>query len=901
MIVPRATYRLQLHRGFSLNDAAGIVEFLSSIGVSHVYLSPILQSAPGSTHGYDVVDPTRIDSDRGGADGFGSLLSACRRVGLGIVVDIVPNHVDVGSPHNPWWQSVLRLGPASAWAKAFDIEWEACPGRDAPAVLLSVLGSALADELAAGRVRLIRDGGSICVGYYEKRFPLRPESVAQLLANAAMYLTSSDGVTALAAQYAAAGEGGGVDGARASVVDVDALDRLLGALLVDRDDVAAAADGLLARTNEDAAALQRLLDAQHYRLAYWKGARNDLNYRRFFNVDNLGALRVDVPAVFDAAHGLVLKLVADGAVNGLRVDHPDGLRDPRGYFERLRSGAGEAWIVAEKILQPGERLRDAWPIDGTTGYDFLNEALGVLVDPAAEAPLSRTYDSFVDGPTELGEIDFEARMLAAKELLAADLKRLVRIVERCAERHGRLDHAPALLAEAVATFAAVMPIYRTYVQAERGEIDDADVRAIEFAADAAARRRPDLAPEPIAALRDLLLLRMRSDDGGDGSDAPEDDFVARFQQYSAPVMAKGVEDTAFYRFNRFVALNEVGGEPDRFGIGLAAFHEAMQLRAARWPRSMLTTSTHDTKRGEDVRARLAAISEVPAAWDAAVNEWSRMAREIAGHTKTTRAAEYLLYQTLVGAWPIEADRVVAFMTKAAREAKTRTSWVANDEAYEAALESFVRSVMGDEGFCRSIDAFVDCVRRAGRVKGLAQLLLKLTCPGVPDVYQGCELWDSSLVDPDNRRAVDFDLRRRLAAELEKMSPAAVWRTLDDGDDAGVSKLFTLQQGLAIRRHHPAVFGAESGYQPMDVSGSGAERVLAFARCDRDGAARVCVVVPRLTVDGEAARSVTIDLPRSASGGAWRQVLSGESIETGRRSVAELFGIASLALLAEVGE
>jgi (1->4)-alpha-D-glucan 1-alpha-D-glucosylmutase len=823
---PRATYRLQLHGGFTMFDAAGLVDYLARLGISHLYCSPILQAVPGSTHGYDGVDPQQFDRERGGEEGFEALAQACEHAGLGIVVDIVPNHLAISSVQNKWWQDVLQFGRDSTYAMYFDIDWEAGGG----ALVLPVLGETLEEAIRANRLRVERAGDTAYVAYFDQLFPLSPATDAVLLHDA----------------------------------------------------------------HASPNALMQLLEQQHYRLCHWREDAQ-LNYRRFFDIATLAGVCVERPEVFDAVHARVLELVHRGRVEGLRIDHPDGLRDPRGYFAQLAERAGDTWIVAEKILATDERLRDDWAIAGTTGYDFLSEVLAVLIEPEAAVALSSLYMELTDSTATCADVVFDAAAQVSTRLFSGELRRLVTIAQRIGERDVRLKHSLESLSAAIAVFAACMPVYRTYIVPERGEIADEDVAVVHQALARAKARRGELPSELFDAIADLLLLATRApDDIRAGAD--KDEFVARFQQFTAPITAKGEEDTAFYRFNRFVALNEVGGEPARFGCDVDMFHAAMRYRAEHWPASMLTTSTHDTKRSEDVRARLAVLSEIPEVWAVGVREWMERNRSLRaeGATVIDAETEYMLYQNLVGAWPIDADRMVAYMHKATREAKQQTSWREPDQAYEQLIESFVRSLLDDGAFTASVTSFVDRVRTPGRIKSLAQTLLRCVCPGVPDLYQGCELWDLSLVDPDNRRPVDFALRRKLFDSLGSASIAAVWNALDDTDDAGLPKLWTIMRALEIRRATPEAFGADSGYAPLKVIGEQADRALGFARTDARGQARVCAVVPIRTTAVSEWRDTAVTLPLISGG--WQNAITRESVGSSSVRLAALFHAAPIALL-----
>jgi (1->4)-alpha-D-glucan 1-alpha-D-glucosylmutase len=812
MGAPRATYRVQLTPGFGFDAAGAIADYLAALGVSHLYASPYLQAAPGSAHGYDVVDPGRPNEELGGEVGHRRLCGALAAAGLGQVLDIVPNHM-AAVPQNRWWWDVLEHGRASPYADHFDIDWDPPEPRLRGRVLVPILGDHYGRALEAGELRLVREGAAPTVRYHDHALPVAA---------------------------------GSLDAASAGDLEPDALDALL----------------------------QR----QHYRVAFWRTAAQDLNYRRFFDITTMIALRAERPEVFRDTHRRVLQWVAEGLVDGLRVDHPDGLRDPAGYLRRLAEASGGRWIVVEKILEPGERLPDDWPVAGTSGYDFLNVVNALLVDPAGERPLTELYVELTGRDPDYGALVLARKRRALEELLGADLNRLAaRFVAVC-ERHRRhRDHTRPELREAVREAIAELGVYRTYVVPEEGRVALADEAYVRHAIAAAAARRPDL-EDALAFLGDLLLLRVP------GAGAAEADLVTAFQQLSGPAMAKGVEDSAFYAYNRLVSLNEVGGDPGRFGITVDEFHRACAEAQERWPTAMLASSTHDTKRSEDVRARISLLSEIPEAWGAAARRWMARNEVHKRDGMPDRDMEYLLYQTLVGAWPLTRERALAYAGKAAREAKTHTSWLDPDAAYEAALAHFVASLLDDGGFAEELRAFVEPLVGPGRVSSLAATLIRLTAPGVPDIYQGNELWDLSLVDPDNRRPVDFDLRRRLLAELDGLGPEQALERADEG----VPKLLVVQRALALRARRPDAFGPDADYAPLPVVGEHADRVVAFAR---SGAA--VTVVPRLVLGLRAGWQGTwVELPA----GRWRNTLTGEEGEGGKRELAGLLARFPVALL-----
>lgn len=758
MTTPSSTYRLQLRPEFGFDDARGLVDQLAALGVGALYLSPVLEATPGSTHGYDVTDPTRIREELGGAGAIRALLEAARDAGLGVVVDIVPNHMSVEVPAaNPWWHSVLREGQASPYADHFDIDWSR--GR----ILAPVLG----DDSEVSELRVEDDR----LVYYDHRFPL------------------------------ADGTGHG-----------------------DPQEVHA---------------------RQHYELVDWRRGNTDLNYRRFFDVTTLAAVTVERPEVFEQAHREILGWVDAGHVTGLRVDHPDGLADPGAYARRLRQAAPDAWIVVEKILHPGERLPDGWPVEGTTGYDAMREVFGVLLDPAGE----EAFTALADGlgvPTDYAAVEEEARHMVTDRILVAEVHRIAALVEGV-----DVDDARAAVAETMIAFG----VYRSYLP----EVGSTWSDAIEKARS----RRPELA-EALGALDEQVRAN------------PHGELATRIQQTSGMVVAKGTEDTTFYRYTRFVALNEVGGSPQVWGIGVEEFHRLAATREADQRSTMTALTTHDTKRSEDTRARMAVLAEVAEDFAEKVVEWT-------DHCGLDEPSLNLLaWQTIVGAWPISDERLADYLLKAARESKLRTTWTEPDEAFEDAIRDWPRTVRDQLG--GQIEDFVARIRQPGWSNSLSQKLVQLTAPGVPDVYQGTELWDFSLVDPDNRRAVDHDLRRDLMRRIDE-------GLVPEVDESGAAKLLLVQRALRLRRDRPELF---RGYRPLAAQGPAVDHLLAYARSDD-----LVALATRLPVGLERRggwSDTTLDLPE----GEWTDVLTGVSFDGGRVEVESVLRRYPVALLVRGG-
>ncbi len=798
--VPGSTYRLQLSMEFSFTDAAVIVPYLAALGVTHLYCSPVLEAVDGSAHGYDVVNHDQISPELGGPAGFRRLVTACRKAGLGLVVDLVPNHMAIAAPEsvNAGWWSVLREGRASPYASWFDIDWDSPdnPGK----VVVPILGEPLADCLAGGEIRLAtNDDAESVIVYHDHVLPVA--------------------------------EGTATPG-----------------------DIAAT------------------LDRQHYRLCFWRVAGTELNYRRFFDITTLVGLRQEEPAVFAATHRLILDQVRAGAVDGLRVDHPDGLADPEDYLRRLSEATGGVWTVVEKILEPGEALPGTWACAGTTGYDTLNRLTRLFIDPTAARPITQLYTGITGSSPDFAAVAHTAKLDALTDVLRPELERLAALALTEARRR-RADLTRTGLRDALAEVLAAFAVYRAYIRP--GGAATLEARAHVVGACERARESLPRRSGEIDLIENLAL-------------AGPSEFVVRFQQTTGPVMAKGIEDTAFYRYGRMIALNEVGGAPGDFPgfpaghphSAVHEFHEANAIIQRTWPLTMTALSTHDTKRSEDVRARLAVLTEDP-------HGWGELARRLIAlgerHTDTERGwpdreACYLLAQTLVGAWPLPIERARDHLLKAVREAKMYTSWTDPDAGYEAALVNYVDAVLDDRDYVAALETYVAALVELGRQNSLAQKLLQLVCPGVPDVYQGQEVWDASLVDPDNRRPVNFGERAKLLTEL---GPDPGARKPPALDDTGAAKLLVVARALRLRREHPQWFGAEATYRPLWASGSAAEHVVAFVR-----SGEVIAVAPRLVLGlrrGGGWRDTTLPLPD----GRWTDLFTGRRHDGGVAYVLRL--------------
>jgi (1->4)-alpha-D-glucan 1-alpha-D-glucosylmutase len=895
MAPPRATYRLQLHRGFSFRDALALVPYLADLGVSHLYLSPLCEARPGSSHGYDIVNHNRLNPEIGTEAEFQALAAALRQRGMGIIVDIVPNHMAVGAD-NAWWMDVLEWGETSPYAGYFDINWRDGRPDLEGRVLLPVLGGPYGATLTAGEIelRLDADEGSFSFWYWEHRFPVSPRAYRRIL------LAGGAALGALAAEF------GSLRLARRDARGHVAIAKRHLAEAAREPEAAAAIERAVASWRgvpgriASFRPLHRLLEEQAYRLAYWRVAADEINYRRFFNINDLVGLRVELPLVFSKTHEMIFAMAERGDIDGLRIDHIDGLFDPASYLAALREGVSRPiYIVVEKILARYETLPD-WPIDGSTGYDFANQLLGLFVDPGAEGAMARLYRR-VTGQAE----DFDTVLQVCKwrimEVnLASEMHVLARRLHRLSMADWRTrDFTFNTMLRAIEQVIASFPVYRTYVS-ERGSSAD-DRRYIDWAI-AQAKKQAGAADTSVF---DFLHQVLAGEATGRTRNTGMLRVAMQFQQATGPVMAKAAEDTAFYRYVRLLALNEVGGDPRRFGLSLSGFHHVMRERLRTWPHAISATATHDTKRGEDARIRIAMLSELPRHWGQSVTRWLRSNRsrrsEIDNSPVPDRNTEYLFYQTLVGAWPPGvrpadtaavadlAERARGAMLKAVREQKIHSSWSNPNEAYETALERFVTQVLDasrPNAFLTDFCAFIELIERPAAIASLAQLVIKATAPGVPDIYQGCDLWDFSLVDPDNRRPPDWPRRQALLAEIADATTEALQPEWRDGRE----KLFVTRRLLQLRCEHPALF-AEGDYQPLyGEGGRGDDHLCAFAR--RYGETTLVVAAPRLVFrlhqGGERPiwGATVLPLPQ---GGDWHDVFGGQ-VYAGcdRVPAAELF-------------
>jgi (1->4)-alpha-D-glucan 1-alpha-D-glucosylmutase len=915
--VPTATYRLQLTKDFGFDDAAEIVPYLRALGIGHLYSSPFLRARAGSTHGYDIIDHSQLNPEFGGEEGFARLSTALAGADLGLILDFVPNHMGVGLADNAWWLDVLEWGEKSPHAASFDIAWETLPHKSEGGVLLPILGQPYGDVLTAGDIKLAFDPqeGSFSAWYYQHRLPIRPtrySDIIRTVVNAAAAQDEAAGreLLELAAQYSSPGTPNYADAPTLK----SALAGVHGAaVIIER--------GLSAyRPSPEHAdrivALHRLLERQHYRVAHWQVAVSEINYRRFFDVNDLAGLRVENVKTFGAVHRLVARLIAEGRLHGLRLDHIDGLQNPIRYSRRLqrliRAARGRTtppyYVLIEKILGEGEELPRLPGVAGTTGYEWLNTISRVLLDERGMPALDATARELTGRTAPFETVLEEAKRRVLFTILASEFTVLARLLARIAAGHWRTrDFTLDRLRAALELYVVHFPVYRTYITIEGATPRDRQIieRTI-----AAARKQWFGADASIFDFLQDALTRDLIAPGRQGySRARVRQFALKVQQFTGPVMAKSLEDTAFYRYFHLVALNEVGGEPTLPALSSSDFHARMVERMQVSPHGLTATATHDTKRGEDARTRILALSELAEEWGQLARSWfdlnASLAADVGGKRAPSRAHEYLLYQALLGAWPLDgrdaqfADRMEAYALKAAKEGKLETSWTNPDQDYEAGLASFVRAVLDPERSAAFINSFSEFARRTallGALGSLVQLTLKATMPGVPDFYQGTELWDLSLVDPDNRRPVHF---RRRAELLAAIGDQPDWGDLAQAWPDGRIKLALTRQLLALRSRLPEVF-TDGRYQPLSVAGPDADHVVAFARTD--GRSSVGVIVRRhfasLTEGGRRwpdlnATDAAVDL----SGMTELRPLLGSQADLGARvKVSDLFGALPIAIL-----
>jgi len=906
--IPACTYRLQFNRWFTFAKAREIVAYLDALGVSDVYASPYFQASPDSLHGYDITDHNKLNPVIGSRADYDTWVAELQAHDMGQVLDFVPNHVGIADSRNEWWMDVLENGPSSKYAPYFDIDWEPLTSHLRDKVLLPILSDQYGCVLERRELQVRFEEGTFYLLYGERRLPIAPGTYRYILEVALknlaeykdddFYAELQSILTAL--EYLPKRTETDPKRIAEREREKEIIKRRLERRCAEAPEVQRAIETALLQINGKRGdprsfdKLDELLNAQSYRLAFWRVAAEEINYRRFFDVNDLAAIRVELSKVFDAIHRLVLELVGTGAVTGLRIDHPDGLYLPREYFVKLQQRSAKAlaialprdgraiYMVAEKILTDSETLRKDWPVHGTTGYDFANHVTQLLVDSSAETAVTKTFHRFIGRSIPFGHVLYAKKLLVMKLALANDVDVLGNMLDRLSEQdRWYRDFTLEALSRAVRETIACFPVYRTYVEPNQ-PVSDEDEQIVERAIAAAKRRNPAMEESIFNFLRDALLFRSPQNLAAAGR-AAYTHFILKFQQTTAPVMAKGLEDTMFYIYNRLPALNEVAGEPQQFGIGVEAFHERNLDRQRDCRATLLATSTHDTKRSEDVRARMVAISEIPELWRRSLQRWhtanQRWKRMVNDLEAPDANEEYLLYQTLLGTWPMQANgepeavptpeytgRIQAYMAKALKEAKINTSWIQPNEDWDAAMHDFVAKILDSSPRNKFLPIFLPAAKEIGRlgaINSLTQTLLKLTSPGVPDIYQGTEIWDYSLVDPDNRRAVDYDLRRQMLKSLSSATPEELMQTWSDGR----IKMFLTQCLLRFRREHGHLL-QRGEYSPVQTSGTFAECCVSFVRRLEDN--WIVVIAPRLSARigfppiGEAWKDTAIELPETLS-------------------------------------
>lgn len=970
----RATYRLQFNRDFTFADATLLVPYLAELGISHVYASPIFKAAPGSMHGYDVVDYSQLNPEIGTREELDALVSELRAHEMGLIVDYVPNHMGIESGANRWWQDVLENGRLSRYVDHFDIDWHPIKRELHNKVLLPFLGGQYGEILERGELKLAFESGRFAIHYWETPFPLDPRTYPVILRRMQEHLSEEIDpedidrlefesiIYALERLPAANDHEPSRDEIESRHREQVVTLRRLEELIARNEAMSRFLNSEIVRLNGDPENpqsfddLDALLALQPWRLSYWRVASEEINYRRFFAINTLAAIRQEDAGVFAASHELLMELLVSGMIDGVRYDHTDGLWDPERYFHDVQAGFLRAavrvrlqphsdeeweailttlnqeiraalqeiaeedrswpvWAVAEKILEHGEPLPTSWKIDGTVGYEFMQATTGVLVNPQSRALFDTIYQRYTGERIRYNELVYEMKLSQVRDAFASELNVLTSVANRISEsdRHSRdftLNSLRVALREVIACFS----VYRTYTTCREREVSDHDRDTINAAVDEAIRRNPQLDSSVFEFVRQALRLH-HAGDVAEREYAPCH-FSMKLQQLTGPVMAKGLEDTTFYRFNRLTSLNEVGGDPSKFGTSIAEFHRQNQERQTDWPRSMVNSSTHDTKRSEDVRAAISVLSERPTEWRAGINRWTRLNRrfkiKIEGALAPHRVDEWVLYQTLVGTWPQAGvaglddayiGRVQDYLQKVVREAGRFSNWVNPNQEYETALQDFIAGILNTRrarAFQNDFNAFVNRQRDAAFINALSQQVMKLTSPGIPDIYQGTEIWDDSLVDPDNRRAVDFDVRRQLLTE-----DSTIDQLIEDRAKGGI-KLAVTRKLLGMRHKFPELF-AEGEYTQIRVHGPASEHVIAYSRTH--GNTEMIIIVPRLMylltegidifANPNAWEGTSLQLPASIASDGWKDLIAAASIEN-PADLSRLFVKLPLAVLFREG-
>ena len=926
--VPVATYRVQFNRSFTFQDARTIIPYLHALGITDCYASSYLKATPGSLHGYDIADPRMLNPEIGTEDDYRDFARTLREHGMGQILDVVPNHMGISQSCNAWWLDVLENGPSSRYASFFDIDWHPIKAELNNKILLPILGDLYGAVLENQEIVLFYEHGSFFIRYYDYRLPVSIKSTVRILFHRLEALIQEAGaahadvlelqsiITAL--NHLPPREEDDPARLEERHREKDIIKKRLSRLLHDSPTIAAFLEENIRQFNgvkDDPRSfdpLDRLLNEQVYRLAYWRVAAEEINYRRFFDINELAAIRMENPAVFTEVHQLIFRLLKEGTVTGLRIDHVDGLYDPGEYLRRLQAwataelphakdSAHPLYVVVEKILGKGEPLSETWPVHGTTGYDFLNLLNGIFINSDHEQALTDIYAKFIRQRLSFEDLAYEKKKLIMSVSMASEINTLAHYLNRFSERDRRSrDFTLNSLIHAIREIIACFPVYRTYVGSDSDFVSERDRAFLRLAVMKAKRRNP--ATNSLVFDFVLNILLNRTEDRLRLDREERLGFVMKFQQTTSPVTAKGIEDTALYIYNRLLSLNEVGGEPDRFGLALSAFHERMLARQAQWPAALSATATHDTKRGEDVRARLNALSEMPGPWKVHLSRWSRLNKrykiDVDGHLVPDRNEEYLLYQTLVGAWPLESmddvqyctfgERIRVYMDKALREAKLHTSWLNPNQAYDTAMHKFIEAILDrtrPNPFLDDLHLFHTKVAAYGVCNSLSQLVCKISAPGVPDFYQGTEIWDFSLVDPDNRRLVDYSHRMRMLEEVQRAieqaeDRRAAVRDLIASPADGRIKLYLMMTALRYRRDHASLF-LEGAYASLESGGVAHKHICAFFRqLERQ---TVLTIVPRL-IGGLTADPSLPPLGSDVWGDTWIALPEGTDMASRYRSL-----------------
>ena len=820
MTTPLSTYRVQFSPRFVFDQGSQIAEYLSLLGISHLYGSPYFEAASGSTHGYDIVDPTRISEVLGGSQAHRRMCTTLKFHGLGHIIDVVPNHMAIMNEKNLWWWDVLKNGKTSIYAAFFDVDWVSSAERWPEKVLLPILDDQYGYVLEKGLLKISHENGDLTLHYKDQTFPINISSLGN---------------------------------------------------------ISESLDAEIVHLNADHEHLHALLEKQNYRLAHFRIANHELGYRRFFDIRDLIGIRVEDEEVLNKTHMRIFEWIDCNMADGLRIDHPDGLYDPTEYLQRIRRRFPSTWIVAEKILMVNEPLPQQWLIAGTTGYDFLNLVMRLFISKDGELPLTNFYKTFTSDHTDYLEVMHKSKRFVLKELLDSELNHLSNIFIAVCEKHPYYrDYSCQEVKEVLLETAVHFPVYRCYYS-NGSPLRQDDISSIEYAIRNALKTSPHLEENLFRFFKEILLLQRKG--------KLEEELALRFQQLTSATMAKGVEDTAFYRYNRFIALNEVGGNPNHFAISVENFHAACTKAAKEWPESLLATTTHDTKRSEDVRARLVLLSEIPKLWEETCLQWAKNNKQYHQDTAIDPSTEYFLYQTLLGAWPISTDRLWASMLKSMREAKLFTTWIKPNTSYEDGWKNFIENVCEDANFILDLSSFVAILTDYGHINSLAQTLIKLTAPGIPDIYQGTEIWSRTLVDPDNRQPVDFQKLQLYLQELSKLTIDEI----NNRSHEGLPKLWLIHQVLTFRKKHAKHFSREASYEPLYAKGPKADHIIAFKRGNN-----IITIAPRLIIESLGRwESTFIKIPS----GSWQNILTNEFYEGGPVLIADLFKLFPVAFLA----